>query len=167
MRMYNFGRNDQRKFVSGANSFLYVSAQTAGAYFGVALANLMCEMPVIFASTEIRDGGSQFLSEFIATFELIGVIGTGAKFRPLAGSGFSRLLYYGGCLVHEFDFVRKSGGYFGAFRLEHFLEHLGGHHFVECSAVHYRAKARRFDGDDLFREAFKGSERKCLKRKEG
>ncbi|MCY7348183.1 MAG: aquaporin family protein [Pyrinomonadaceae bacterium] len=60
----------------------YVLAQIAGAFGGVALANSMFNLPLFFASTKIRAGSSQFLSEFIATFGLIAVISAGIKFRP-------------------------------------------------------------------------------------
>jgi glycerol uptake facilitator-like aquaporin len=63
-------------------SVLYVLFQILGAFSGVALANLMFDLPVFFASTKIRAGISQFLSEFIATFGLIAVISLGTKFRP-------------------------------------------------------------------------------------
>ena len=63
-------------------SVLYVLFQILGALTGVALANLMFDLPVFFASTKVRAGSSQFLSEFIATFGLIAVISSGAKFRP-------------------------------------------------------------------------------------
>ena len=61
---------------------LYILFQMLGAFFGVALANLMFELPVFFVSTKIRTGSSQFLSEFIATFGLIAVIRLSVKFRP-------------------------------------------------------------------------------------
>lgn len=53
---------------------VYVVAQIAGALLGVALANLMFDLPVVFASEKVRAGGSQLLSESIATFGLIVVI---------------------------------------------------------------------------------------------
>lgn len=61
---------------------LYLIAQITGAFTGVGLANLMFDLPVYFASTKIRAGNSQFLSEFIATFGLIAVIQAVVKFRP-------------------------------------------------------------------------------------
>lgn len=60
--------------------FSYISSQILGAFFGVALANLMFDLPAFFASTKIREGSSQFLSECIATFGLIMVIRLGVKF---------------------------------------------------------------------------------------
>lgn len=67
------------KFTEGA---AYISAQIFGALSGVAVANLMFELPVFFVSSKIRTGGAQFLSEFVATFGLIAVIRLGVKFRP-------------------------------------------------------------------------------------
>ena len=52
----------------------YVFAQLAGAITGVAAANAMFDLPVLLASTKVRTGGSQWFSEFIATFGLIAVI---------------------------------------------------------------------------------------------
>ena len=60
----------------------YISSQILGAFFGVAIANLMFELPAFSASTKIRTGSSQFLGEFVATFGLIAVIQAGVKFRP-------------------------------------------------------------------------------------
>lgn len=60
----------------------YSAAQIAGAFCGVALANLMFQLPVYFVSTKSRLGSALFLSEFVATFGLIAVIKTGVKFHP-------------------------------------------------------------------------------------
>ena len=53
---------------------LYIVAQIAGAFLGVGAANLMFDLPLFFASQKVRAGGSQLLSEFIATFGLLAVI---------------------------------------------------------------------------------------------
>ncbi|HXH68768.1 MAG TPA: MIP/aquaporin family protein [Pyrinomonadaceae bacterium] len=63
-------------------SFIYIISQITGAFFGVGIANLMFDLPVYFASTKIRAGSSQYLSEFVATFGLIAVVRCGVKFRP-------------------------------------------------------------------------------------
>lgn len=68
--------------LSWRESVLYLPTQMFGAFAGVGLANLMFELPVYSASTKIRAGNSQFLSEFVATFGLIAVIQAGVKFRP-------------------------------------------------------------------------------------
>lgn len=60
----------------------YLPVQICGAFVGVGIANLMFELPVFFASTKVRTGFAQWLSEFVATFGLIGVIYCGAKFYP-------------------------------------------------------------------------------------
>jgi glycerol uptake facilitator-like aquaporin len=62
--------------------FAYICVQILGAFFGVALANLMFDLTMFSVSTKIREGRSQYLSEFIATFGLIAVIRLGTKFRP-------------------------------------------------------------------------------------
>jgi glycerol uptake facilitator-like aquaporin len=61
---------------------LYILFQILGAFFGVALADLMFDLPVFFVSTKNRAGNAQFLSEVVATFGLIAVIRLGAKFYP-------------------------------------------------------------------------------------
>ncbi len=52
----------------------YVAAQIAGGIAGVALANLMFELPVLAASDNVRSGASQFLAEGVAAFGLVLVI---------------------------------------------------------------------------------------------
>jgi glycerol uptake facilitator-like aquaporin len=52
----------------------YVAAQCAGAVCGAIAANLMFGLPAISVSHHVREGSSQLLSEFIATFGLICVI---------------------------------------------------------------------------------------------
>ena len=68
--------------LSWRESLFHILSQTAGAFLGVGTANLMFDLPVYFASTKIRTGNSQFLSEFVATFGLIAVIRADIKFRP-------------------------------------------------------------------------------------
>lgn len=62
----------------------YLSAQLAGAFAGVAAANVMFGEPLFFASRHIRAGGAQMFSEFIATFGLLSVIWGCAKLRASA-----------------------------------------------------------------------------------
>ena len=62
----------------------YVLAQMAGAFLGVAAANVMFGYPLFFASSRARSGADQVLSEFIATFGLLIVIGNCAKSRAPA-----------------------------------------------------------------------------------
>lgn len=52
----------------------YLIAQISGAFIGVYLAHLMFEEPLFMISQHVRQGGSQLLSEFIATFGLLAVI---------------------------------------------------------------------------------------------
>lgn len=53
---------------------VYLAAQLAGAFGGVAAAHLMFGLPVLMASTHVRTGPAQIFSEFIATFGLLAVI---------------------------------------------------------------------------------------------
>jgi glycerol uptake facilitator-like aquaporin len=52
----------------------YLLAQFAGAFIGVATANVMFDVPVFLASQHVRSGWGQLLGEFIATFGLLSVI---------------------------------------------------------------------------------------------
>ncbi len=51
---------------------LYVAVQLAGAIAGALLAHAMFELPLLQASTTVRTGPAQWLSEFVATFGLVG-----------------------------------------------------------------------------------------------
>jgi glycerol uptake facilitator-like aquaporin len=62
----------------------YLVAQFAGAFLGVATANLMFDKPIYFASHHARHGNAQLLSEFIATFGLLSVIWGCVRLRSTA-----------------------------------------------------------------------------------
>lgn len=62
------------KGIGWREAFLYVIAQISGAIVGVGTANIMFELPVFFASSKVRTGASQWLSEFVAAFGLLAVI---------------------------------------------------------------------------------------------
>jgi glycerol uptake facilitator-like aquaporin len=53
---------------------VYVAAQLAGAFAGVAFAHLMFGEALFSASQHVRSGPAQWLSEFIATFGLLATI---------------------------------------------------------------------------------------------
>ena len=57
----------------------YVAAQIGGAIFGVWLAHLMFDLPIIEVSAHQRSGLGQWAGEFIATFGLIAVIESGRR----------------------------------------------------------------------------------------
>src|SRR5207253_10887254 len=61
---------------------VYIVAQVAGAFAGVAIAHVMFGEPVFFASTHERTGVAQWVSEFVATFGLLAVIWGCARRRP-------------------------------------------------------------------------------------
>jgi glycerol uptake facilitator-like aquaporin len=63
---------------------IYTLAQIAGAFAGVAAANLMFGEPLFFASRHVRAGNAQVFSEFIATFGLLSVIWGCVRLRSSA-----------------------------------------------------------------------------------
>jgi glycerol uptake facilitator-like aquaporin len=63
---------------------VYIAAQIAGAFAGVAAAHLMFGEPLFFASRHARSGSAQLFSEFIATFGLLSIIWGCARLRSSA-----------------------------------------------------------------------------------
>jgi glycerol uptake facilitator-like aquaporin len=63
---------------------VYVVVQIAGALLGTALAHLMFDKPIFFASHHVRAGGRQLLGELVATFGLLSVIRGTSRSRPSA-----------------------------------------------------------------------------------
>ncbi len=62
---------------------VYLIAQVAGAFVGVAIAHVMFKEPALFfASQHERSGVAQLVSEFVATFGLLGVIWGCVRSRP-------------------------------------------------------------------------------------
>jgi arsenate reductase len=64
-----------RREMRGVEALAYVGAQVAGALAGVALANLMFDLPAWQASTNERTGAHLWLGEIVATAGLLLVIG--------------------------------------------------------------------------------------------
>src|ERR1051326_7077927 len=62
----------------------YIAVQFAAAIAGVGIADTMFELPAYSWSQHIRMGSSQWLSEFVATLGLLGLIWTGSRNRPNA-----------------------------------------------------------------------------------
>jgi glycerol uptake facilitator-like aquaporin len=74
--------------IQGASSWrqllVYVPAQVAGAFFGVAVAHTMFGYSFFFASMHARSGPAQMISEFVATFGLLVEIWSCSKFQARA-----------------------------------------------------------------------------------
>jgi glycerol uptake facilitator-like aquaporin len=62
----------------------YIAAQIAGAFSGVALANSMFGLPVLFASHHARTGWPFWIAEIVATAGLLTVVGCCVRWRPAA-----------------------------------------------------------------------------------
>jgi len=67
----------------------YLFAQMLGAVAGVAIADLMFDLPAIFLSQHVRSGPSQLLSEFVATFGLLSVIWGSSRLRSAETVAFA------------------------------------------------------------------------------
>jgi glycerol uptake facilitator-like aquaporin len=63
---------------------IYLLAQVAGAFAGVAVAHVMFGEPLFFASEHVRSGTAQLVSEFVATFGLLATIWGCVRTRPAA-----------------------------------------------------------------------------------
>ena len=87
-----------QKNISFREAVIYSLAQICGAFAGTAVANLMFELPVFFASNKIRAGNAQVLSEFVATFGLLAVILSVVRFRvsvaPFAVAAYITSAYW-------------------------------------------------------------------------
>ena len=57
--------------IDGRTAALYLSVQLVGCCAGAMLANAMFELPLVQASTHVRSGAAQWLSEAVATAGLI------------------------------------------------------------------------------------------------
>ena len=71
-----------QKQLAASDLLPYVAAQIAGAFAGVAAAHGMFGEPLFFASAHVRTGPSQWWSECVATFGLVGVIIGCSRSRP-------------------------------------------------------------------------------------
>ncbi len=73
-----------RRQLSLGAALLYVIAQVIGCIGGAWLAHAMFELPVLQLSQHERSGGSQMLSEGVATFALVFAILATLRWRPQA-----------------------------------------------------------------------------------
>lgn len=67
-----------------SDALLYAMAQIGGGIAGTCLAHLMFDLPIMTASTHIRAGHAQWLSEGVATFGLVLTILAGLRFQSHA-----------------------------------------------------------------------------------
>jgi glycerol uptake facilitator-like aquaporin len=72
---------------------MLVGAQLLGAVIGVALANLMFELPAFSISTHVRAGAGQLLSETVASFGLL-LVAFRAREPALAVGGYIAAAYW-------------------------------------------------------------------------
>jgi glycerol uptake facilitator-like aquaporin len=65
------------------SAWAYITVQVAAAFIGVATAHLMFGEPLFSAAQQVRSGGAQWWSEFVATFGLMAVIAGCARSTAL------------------------------------------------------------------------------------
>lgn len=73
-----------RRQLSARDAVLYALVQVIGGIAGTLAAHLMFALPLLEASTRIRSGGAQWVSEGVATFGLVAVILGGVRFQRAA-----------------------------------------------------------------------------------
>jgi glycerol uptake facilitator-like aquaporin len=87
-----------QKNISLRETLIYLLMQICGAFAGTAMANVMFELPLFFASHNNRTGSAQVFSEFLATFGLLAVILSVVKFRvsvaPFAVAAYITSAYW-------------------------------------------------------------------------
>jgi glycerol uptake facilitator-like aquaporin len=71
----------------------YTILQITGGLLGVAVADLMFDLPAFFASQKIRTGPGQWLGEFVAAFGLIAVIVAVSRRHKTASIAFAVAAY--------------------------------------------------------------------------
>jgi glycerol uptake facilitator-like aquaporin len=71
-----------RHELSASDALMFCAAQIIGALIGVFAAHAMFAMPIFEVSQKLRDGPSQWFSEFVATFGLIATIAGSVRHRP-------------------------------------------------------------------------------------
>lgn len=86
----------------------YVPTQLAGAVAGVAIADAMFDLPLYTLSSHSRSGPSQWLSEFLVTFGLIGMVWTCSRLRPTALAGAVAAYIGGGFWFTATDFANPA-----------------------------------------------------------
>ena len=73
-----------RRDIAVGDGLCYVVAQLAGGVFGVLIAHMMFELPLMALSTTVRAGSGQWLSEAVAAFGLVLTILGTLRWRPQA-----------------------------------------------------------------------------------
>ena len=71
-----------RRQITAQRALMFILMQVGGGLCGAMLAHLMFEMPLLQLSQNMRTGGAQWLSEFVATLGLLTVIFGGLRWRP-------------------------------------------------------------------------------------
>ncbi|HMC07876.1 MAG TPA: MIP/aquaporin family protein [Actinomycetota bacterium] len=82
--------------LSTSQAMAYMVAQVAGGVIGVAVANLMFDLPALQISTRVRSSSGLWLAEVVATFGLLLVIFGVVRSRRASVAPFAVAAYIGG-----------------------------------------------------------------------
>jgi len=90
------------------DAMTYVVAQFAGAIAGVGIANAMFTSPLFAFSVNDRSGFSNLLSEFVATFGLLGIVWVSTRLRPASVAGVVATYIGGAFWFTSTDFANPA-----------------------------------------------------------
>jgi glycerol uptake facilitator-like aquaporin len=94
--------------ISGRVATAYLPAQVTGAIIGVGIANAMFGEAAFSLSAHARSGPAQFLSEFVATFGLIGAVWACSQMRPSSVAGVVATYIGAGFWFTQTDFANPA-----------------------------------------------------------
>ena len=128
----------------------YVGVQVVGCCAGAILAHAMFDLPLIQNSMHVRDGASQLLAEFVATYGLLLVV---LGHRRVEDAPWMVAAWIGQPTGHGIHVVRQSGHHHCSVPDQHVL----GHSTRRRSMVHRRSAHRSVDrarhGNRVVRQA--------------
>jgi glycerol uptake facilitator-like aquaporin len=94
--------------ITGYAATAYLPAQVVGAIIGVGVANAMFGETTFSVSVHVRSGPAQWLSEFVATFGLIGVVWACSRMRPSSVAGVVAAYISGAFWFTATDFANPA-----------------------------------------------------------
>lgn len=97
-----------RRDVDWTDVWTYGAAQIVGAVMGVVAAHAMFDAPLVTLSSRARSGPGQWLSEFVATFGLIGIVWVCSRTSPRAVGGIVAAFIGGAFWFTATDFANPA-----------------------------------------------------------
>lgn len=98
----------QRGDITRRDAAAYALAQVIGAVVGVVVAHGMFDMPLLTSSITARGGPPLWLSEFVSTFGLVGIVWVGSQTRPASMAGLVSTYIGGAFWFTPTDFANPA-----------------------------------------------------------